>query len=291
MFWEQKTINFKGRLFDISEPVVMGILNATPDSFYDGGNYLKLESAKNRIDRMLQEGASIIDVGGMSTRPGSRIVSPSEEMDRILPIIEWISTKYIDSIVSVDTVHSVVAEQAVKTGARMVNDISAGRIDDGLIDMVSSLKVPYILTHMQGLPKNMQKHPHYEDVTLEILDFFISRINEMMEKGIVDIIIDPGFGFGKSISHNYQILNNLHVFQMVERPILVGISRKSMITKVLGVEPQFALNGTTVLHMFALQKGAKILRTHDVQQAVECIQLWKKLKGSDKTASPDKHIE
>jgi len=273
------TLNCNGRLLDISTPIVMGILNVTPDSFYDGGRYKDLDAILKQAEKMLQEGAKIIDVGGMSSRPRSLKVPINEELKRVVSSIKAIRERFPDTFISIDTVWAKVAQEAVGAGADIVNDISAGNIDEALIPTVGALGVPYILMHIQGTPQTMQNEPHYEDVATDILDFFIKKIAELHQNGIHDIVLDPGFGFGKTIKHNYTILKKMSIFQITDLPLLAGISRKSMIYKVLNTTPDKALNGTTALNMIALQNGANILRVHDVREAVEVIDLWKKLYG------------
>lgn len=273
------TLNCKGRLLDISTPIVMGILNITPDSFYDGGRYNDLNTILKQAEKMLEEGAKIIDVGGMSSRPGALEVSVNEELERVIPVIKAIRGRFSEAFISIDTVWAKVAQEAVDAGADIVNDISAGSMDEALIPTVGTLNVPYILMHMQGKPQTMQDQPHYEDVATDILDFFIQKIAELHQNGIHDIVLDPGFGFGKTIEHNYTLLKKMSIFQITNLPLLAGISRKSMIYKVLNTTPDKALNGTTALNMIALQNGANILRVHDVREAVEVIDLWEKLYG------------
>lgn len=272
------TINCRGRLLSIERPLVMGILNTTPDSFYDGGRHTEITAALHRCEAMLKEGAAVIDVGGMSSRPGAAVVGESEELRRVLPVVEAVTREFPEAIISIDTVRSVVARACVEAGASIVNDISAGRLDESMYETVASLGVPYVLMHMQGTPATMQQNPVYEDVVKEVLDFLIAETGKLLALGVKDIIVDPGFGFGKTVEHNYQLLKNLSVFQILERPILVGISRKSMICRLLNVDPEHALNGTTALHMVALQLGAKILRAHDVREAVEVIKLWQQIE-------------
>lgn len=273
------TLNCRGQLLDLSRPVVMGILNATPDSFFDGGRHAGTSAALKQADKMLAEGAVILDVGGASSRPGAREVSEKEELERVIPVIEVIKSHFSEVIVSVDTWRAGVAREAVAAGASMVNDISAGKLDAGLYETMAGLDVPYILMHMQGMPANMQQNPHYDDVVTEVLDFFIRETEQLRALGVKDIVLDPGFGFGKTVEHNYQLLKNLHVFGRVTGlPVLAGISRKSMVCKVLKVNPDHALNGTTALHMIALQQGARILRVHDVKEAMEVIRLWEQLE-------------
>ncbi|MEO1629118.1 MAG: dihydropteroate synthase, partial [Bacteroidota bacterium] len=275
-----RTINCKGRLVDLSQPKIMGILNVTPDSFFDGGKYTSEKNMLQQVEKMLAEGADFIDVGGMSSRPGAEVISVEEELGRVLPVVRAIHKHFPDALISIDTVRSEVARQTVEAGAALVNDISAGRFDDQLYQTVASLGVPYILMHMQGQPSNMQDAPEYEDVITEVLDFCIAQLKELRALGIKDVIIDPGFGFGKSVEHNYQLLQNMHAFQILDLPILAGVSRKSMICKLLKVDPAQALNGSTALHMIALQQGASILRVHDVKEARQVVQLWEMLENS-----------
>jgi dihydropteroate synthase len=274
MLFQQTTINCNGQLVSLETPVVMGILNITPDSFYDGGKHQLLDGQLRQVEKMLKEGATFIDIGGMSSRPGAETISVEEELRRVMPVIEKVLDKFPETLISIDTIHSEVASATVSAGASIVNDISAGRMDNKMYEMVASLGTPYILMHMQGEPQKMQENPTYQNVTLEVLDFFIQEIGKLRSLGVKDIIVDPGFGFGKTVEHNYELLKKMHVFKMLEVPILAGISRKSMICKVLKVNPEKALNGTTALHIVALQQGAKILRVHDVKEAVECIRLF-----------------
>ena len=278
MLFQQTTINCNGRLLSLERPLVMGILNVTPDSFFDGGKHKRLDGQLQQVEKMLKEGAAFIDIGGMSSRPGAAIIDEQEELNRVLPIIEKVSQQFPEVLISIDTVHSEVARKAIAAGASIINDISAGRIDPRMYETVAELGVPYILMHTQGTPKEMQSNPVYENVALEILDFFIKEIGQLRALGVKDVIVDPGFGFGKTIDHNYELLKKTHVFKILETPILAGISRKSMIYKFLNATPNEALNGTTALHIIALQQGAKILRVHDVKEAVECIRLYEKLE-------------
>ncbi len=268
------SLNCKGKLLDLSTPKVMGVLNVTPDSFYDGNRYTSTEQILQQVSKMLEEGADIIDIGGMSSRPGAAIVSVAEELKRVIPAVEIISKHYPDAIISIDTIQSEVAKQGIAAGGHIINDISAGQFDEKLFQTIGELGVPYMLMHMQGTPKTMQNNPDYKDVVLQIIDFLVQQVAELRQYGVKDIVIDPGFGFGKSLAHNYQILGQLHNLKILELPILVGLSRKSMIYKVLKSTPAEALNGTTALNMLALQNGANILRVHDVKAAVETIQLW-----------------
>jgi len=278
MLQPQKTLNLGGHLLMLDQPRVMGILNVTPDSFFDGGQYDSVTSALSQTERMLEEGAAIIDVGGMSSRPGAKVITPQEEQDRVLPIIRAIAGDYPKVHISIDTVYASTARTAVKAGAGMVNDISAGRIDKAMYETIAGLGVPYCLMHMQGRPETMQKRPEYDDVVREVLDFFIVETERLRALGVKDIILDPGFGFGKSVEHNYLLLKKMHVFRMLDMPVMAGLSRKSMINKVIGTRPETALNGTTALHMIALQQGAKILRVHDVREAVQVVTLWQQLE-------------
>lgn len=269
------TLRCRDRILELDAPVVMGILNATPDSFYDGGLYQREEAVVQRAGEMLQQGAMMLDIGGASTRPGAKEVPEQEEMKRVVPLITAILKRYPQALLSVDTWRASVAKAAIDAGAALVNDISAGRLDTDMYKTVAGLDVPYVLMHMQGTPGTMQQHPNYKDVVTEVLDFFIQETGELHALGIKDIILDPGFGFGKTVEHNYLLLNNMHVFsQVLGMPVLAGISRKSMICRVLNVSPSDALNGTTALHMPALQQGVKILRVHDVREAMETIRLW-----------------
>lgn len=269
-----KSINCKGKLLHLEDPVVMGIINATPDSFYEGHLSLRSSGIEALAAKMVQDGAAIIDIGGLSTRPGSQPVSVSEEMDRVLPVIELIHRAYPDMILSIDTYHSQVAREAIETGARIVNDISGGNADATMLDTVAKLGVPYICMHMQGTPETMQHNPVYDNVVQEVLDFFIAKTEACTRAGINDVIIDPGFGFGKTIAHNFQLLNALPVFSITNKPVLAGLSRKSTVYKTLGVTAAEALNGTTVLNTMALLNGASILRVHDVKEAVEAVKLF-----------------
>ncbi len=277
MLLPQQTINCKGQLISLGKPIVMGILNITPDSFYDGGTNTDMKEVLKKAEQMLLEGATILDIGGMSSRPGAAIISEAEELKRVLPVITAIIKQFPDSILSIDTVQSVVAKAAIESGASIVNDISAGKIDPAMYDTVAQLGVPYILMHMQGKPKDMQQKPTYEGVQLEVLDFLIAELGQLRALGVKDVIVDPGFGFGKSIEHNYQLLKELHIFKIMDVPILAGLSRKSMIYKVLECSPQEALNGTSILNLVALQQGAAMLRVHDVKEAMETIRLFEYL--------------
>ena len=267
------SINCKGKLLSLESPVVMGIINITPDSFYEGHLAASPGALVDMAGKMLEEGAGILDIGGQSTRPGSERITAAEECDRILPVIENIHRAFPDAILSVDTYQHEVAANAVQAGVSIVNDISAGEMDPEMIPTVAGLGVPYICMHMQGTPETMQQQPSYQNVVKELLDYFVKKIDQCQKAGIMDIIIDPGFGFGKTIGHNFQLLNRLELFKILDKPLLAGLSRKSTIYKTLGVTAGEALNGTTVLNTIALLKGASILRVHDVKEAVECIRL------------------
>lgn len=268
------TLDCNGRLFTKEEPFVMGILNVTPDSFYTKGRNNSIQEHVDKAGEMLEHGAAILDIGGMSTRPGSEVITEETEQDRVLPVIEAIKQYFPDSFISVDTYRASVARIAIKSGADIVNDISAGDMDPEMHATVAAMNVPYIAMHMQGTPETMQQNPTYENVSAEVLDYFIQKIKQCNDAGIKDIILDPGFGFGKTIEHNYSLLKNLHVFHILEKPILTGLSRKSMVYKPLKSDAEHALNGTTALHMLALQQGASVLRVHDVKEARECIRLF-----------------
>ena len=267
------TLNCKGRISVIDKPIVMGIINVTPDSFYSESRKFESTEILNQAEKMLSEGATILDIGGQSTRPGSEDVGVDEELKRVIPAIEMLSKYFSDAIISVDTYRSKVAEEAMAAGGSIVNDISGGSLDKRMLETVGKLNVPYILMHIKGTPQTMQQYAEYKNVSLEVLDYFIKKVEECRLAGINDVIIDPGFGFAKTIQHNFELLNQLEVFKILDRPFLVGISRKSTIYKTLGVTAQEALNGTTVLNTAALLKGANILRVHDVKEAMEAIKL------------------
>jgi dihydropteroate synthase len=272
-------ISCKGKLIDLTTPKIMGVLNLTPDSFYDGGSFNNTDRALAQTEKMLLEGAAFIDVGGASSKPGAVEISVDEELARVLPIIEEIQKSFPEAIISIDTYRSVVAQQAVATGAAIVNDISGGNLDNEMLSSVGALGgVPYIAMHMQGKPQNMQDNPSYDNVLVAIRSFFATKIDDAHKAGIHDIIIDPGFGFGKTLDHNYSLLKNLSSMQIDGIPMLIGLSRKSMIHKLLKIDVSDALNGTTVLNTIALQQGAQILRVHDVKEAQQAVHLIEKLK-------------
>lgn len=267
------SLNCNGRILSLEKPVVMGIINITPDSFYCGSRYESQDVILNRTAQMINEGATILDIGGQSTRSGSTRLSDEEELERVLKPISTIRKEFPEIFISIDTFYSLVAKEAVRAGADIVNDISAGSLDEQLIETVAALKVPYVLMHMKGNPQNMQQQTHYENVTENVYSFLKQKKAELIEAGIKDIIVDPGFGFGKNISQNFELLKNLSIFKDLDSPILLGISRKSFIYKTLGISAADALNGTTVLNTIGLSNGASILRVHDVRAAREAIEL------------------
>lgn len=271
-------ISVKGRLIDLSEPQVMGILNLTTDSFYDGGKFIENKAIVRQAGKMIREGATFIDVGAASSRPGAKTVSARSELNRLIPAIQSVLDRYPDALISVDTFHARVAVKCIEAGAAIINDISSGDLDPDMMPAAGSLGVPFIAMHMQGTPKTMQVNPVYKNVTSEVLSYLLKKASDLRDAGVRDIILDPGFGFGKTVEHNYTLLNNLQVFVSAGFPVLAGLSRKSMICKVLGVNPEKALNGTTALNMVALQNGASILRVHDVREAVETIKLFKSVR-------------
>ena len=274
------TINIGGKLLNLTTPRIMGVLNITPDSFFDGGKYNSEKEILCQVEKMINEGADIIDVGGYSSRPGAKEVKLSDEIERVIPVIKLIKKEFDKTIVSIDTFRSQVAKKAVNLGASIVNDISGGEIDSNMYKCVSELKVPYIIMHMKGNPSNMQNQRTYKNVVNEVVTNLSKKIFLARQNGIMDIIIDPGFGFGKTLNHNYEILNNLEHFKELDCPILVGVSRKSMIYKPLEIEPNKALNGTTCIHTISILSGANILRVHDVKEAKEVVKLTNILKGN-----------
>lgn len=270
-FKKKKTLKINGNLFEFDKPLIMGIVNLTPDSFYSKSRYNELETVSKVIEKMLADGADIIDIGAVSTRPGAKATSEKEELNRLIPQLENIRKKFSDIIISIDTYRAAVAKTAIKDyDVSIINDISAGSFDSNMYDIIKEYDVPYIIMHMLGEPENMQNKPAYENVTIDMLKFFSEKISKLKLLGINDVIIDAGFGFGKTLEHNYQLLRDLEKFKIFGLPILAGISRKSMINKVLDCSPNEALNGTTVLNTISLNNGADILRVHDVKEAVEC---------------------
>jgi dihydropteroate synthase len=280
-FWSDKSTAFSGNrvlkcgnnVLNMDKPLVMGILNLTPDSFFDGGRYADTVAWITQTEKMISDGASIIDLGAVSTRPGAELVSEADEIKRLIPVVELLTAKFPDTIFSVDTYRANVAKLSADAGAGIINDISAGSMDTEMIKTVASTGLPYILMHMQGTPAEMQTNPLYKDITAEIGDFFEQKLEILQNAGIDQVILDPGFGFGKSIAHNFRLLNQLNVFKKYGYPLLVGLSRKSMIYKLLEITPDEALPATTALHLAALLNGADILRAHDVKEAVQAIKL------------------
>lgn len=267
-------INCNGRLLSFSPPVVMGILNLTPDSFFDGGKFTDMRRMLSHTAEMIKQGAAIIDIGAQSTRPGAKFISEKEELKRLIPALEILVKKFPDIIFSADTFRSSVAKAAVEAGAHIVNDISGGTLDKKMYKTAGKLCVPYILMHLKGTPQTMQQNPHYKNVVTEVIDFLQKRIYRLRNEGVKDLIIDPGFGFGKTLQHNLELLNHLSEIRLITGcPLLAGISRKSMINKILGTTPADALNGTTVMNTIALLKGADILRVHDVKEAVQAVKI------------------
>lgn len=271
------TINCNGSLIDLSIPKVMGILNLTPDSFYDGGRFRNASAIMRQVDKMLEEGATFVDVGAYSSKPNAEHVSEDEEMHRIISVVEMLVKNFPNIILSIDTFRSTIAKNCIEAGAAIINDISAGLLDEHMLTTVSNLKVPYIMMHMKGTPQNMQTLTSYDNLIKEILFYFSERIAQAKSCGVLDIICDPGFGFAKTTEQNFELLNKLEYFKHLDFPFLAGLSRKSMIYKTLDTTAQNALNGSTALHMVALQKGASILRVHDVKEAVECVKLYNAL--------------
>ncbi len=275
-------INCKGRLIDLDQPKIMGIVNTTPDSFYDGGQQDSMELILNKVRTHIEAGADIIDLGGYSTKPGANVVSQQEEINRTVPVIKALMLEFPDLVISIDTFRGQVAREAVAAGAAIINDVSGWELDPAMFAAIADLKVPYILMHMKGTPQTMQEKPQYENITLEVNRYFSTKINALKNAGVTDIILDPGFGFAKSLDHNYTLMAEMEVLGFGEFPLLVGISRKSMIYKLFDTTPAEALNGTSVLNLFVLQKGAKILRVHDVKEAKETLTIFQKLTGNVK---------
>jgi dihydropteroate synthase len=271
-------INCNGRLLDLSSPKVMGILNCTPDSFFDGGAYHNENELLAQAGKMLAEGAAIIDIGAYSSKPNAEFVSEEEEIQRIVPVVALVLKHFPEAVISIDTFRANVAEACIEAGAAIVNDISAGLLDENMLETVGRLRVPYIMMHMRGTPQTMVKLTDYNDIVQEMLLYFSQRIAEARKHGINDIIVDPGFGFAKTLQQNYEVMNKLELLGIAGLPLLSGVSRKSMIYKLLGTTPQDALNGTTVLNTISLLKGAKILRVHDVKEAVEAVKIYEAMK-------------
>ena len=271
------TINCKGILVDLSTPKVMGILNVTPNSFYDGGKYKNESEILSQVEKMLIDGASFIDIGAYSSKPNAEFVSEQEEISRIVPVVDLILKHFPETILSIDTFRSEVAKATIESGSAIINDISAGMLDDKMLEIIGKYNVPYIMMHMRGNPQTMQTLTNYEDIVKEMLFYFSERVAKARTFGINDLILDPGFGFAKTIDQNYEVFQKMELFKMLELPLLVGISRKSMIYKTLDITIENALNGTTVLNTLALSKGANIIRVHDVKEAAECVTLFNKI--------------
>lgn len=280
IFSVNKTVNIGGRLMDLRQPRVMGILNVTPDSFYKDSR-VNADNVLDQVEQMLKEGADLLDVGGYSSRPGAVDISVEEELNRVIPVVKAIKHVYPDAIISVDTFRSEVAKQSIDAGADLINDISAGMLDEKMLSVVGQAGVPYIMMHMRGTPQTMRALTEYENLLKEITDYFHQRILLARQAGIKDIMLDPGFGFAKTAQQNFQLLHHLKHFEMLRLPVLAGISRKSMIWNTLGIEPSDALNGTTALNMIALMNGASMLRVHDVKPAIECIKLYQQTAFHD----------
>ncbi len=275
---KKKLLNCKGRLLSLESPLIMGILNVTPDSFFDGNIFITEKAWLKQTEKMLSEGASIIDIGCVSTRPGAILPNLEEELDRLLPILDSIMKYFPKAILSVDTFRAAVAQAAVNHGAAIINDISGGTMDAAMFETIAALHIPYILMHIQGTPETMQRNPIYKDVVKETMLYLSKKSNELTSLGVNDIIIDPGFGFGKNIKQNFEMMQQLHLYKFLDKPLLVGVSRKSMIWKTLESSPDEALNGTSILHTISLLAGADILRVHDVREAVECVKMAQELK-------------
>ena len=272
-----QTINCKGTLIDLATPKVMGIINVTPDSFYDGGATTLESEIISQASQMLEQGATFLDVGGYSSRPGATDITEKQEINRVVPAIEAIIREFPRALISIDTFRSKVAKQAIKAGACIVNDISAGKLDPKMLQTIGELQIPYCMMHMRGTPQTMKTLTEYQNITKQVLFYFSERVAAARAHNINDIIVDPGFGFAKTTEQNFELLNHLELFETLDLPILAGVSRKSMVYKTLDISAKEALNGTTALHMVALQKGARILRVHDVKPAKECVTLFKQL--------------
>jgi len=273
-FHKKLTLNAGGKLIDLTVPKVMGIINLTPDSFYAGSRKQGINEALQQVGKMLAEGATFLDIGAYSSRPGATDISIQEESDRLLPVIEAIVATYPDAILSIDTFRAQIAEAAIKAGAHIINDISGGQLDPDMFATIARLQVPYILMHMKGTPQNMNQYANYDNVFDEVFDYFSTKYHQLKQLGVHDVIIDPGFGFAKKTEHSYALMNRLQDFNALQLPVLVGISRKNMIYKTLGITADEALNGTTALNAIGLTKGANILRVHDVKEAVEAVKIW-----------------
>ncbi len=273
VFQQKSTLNVRGTLLDLSKPRIMGILNLTPDSFYDGGRNNNLNDALKKTEQILSEGADIIDIGAYSSRPGAEHISEETESERLIPVLRAIVSEFPDAILSIDTFRSGIARMAVNEGAAMINDISAGAMDSEMFQTIANLGVPYIIMHMKGTPQTMASQNDYENITTEVCQYFASRIQELKNMGVIDLIVDPGFGFAKNLEQNYELLANLEHLKSTGHPVLAALSRKSMIYKLLETDAEHALNGTTAANTIALLKGANILRVHDVKEAKEVLKI------------------
>ncbi len=267
------SLNIKGKLIDLKKPKIMGILNLSKDSFYDGGKYSSKDKALKQTEKMLNEGADIIDIGAFTSKPGSKLFSAEKEKQILFPILEILINNFPEKLFSIDTFRSEIAKNSIEIGASIINDISGGKFDKNMFEIIAKHKVPYVMMHMKGTPKTMQLNPKYKNVVIDVLNFFVKQIKIAQNIGVTDIIIDPGFGFGKSLNHNFDLLKGLNLFKKINYPILIGLSRKSMIYNILNGNPNQSLNGTTILNTFALINGANIIRVHDVKEAKECITL------------------
>lgn len=279
----KNSINLNGQLLDLSQPVVMGIINVTPDSFFDGGKYKTEKKVLKRAEEILEQGGAVIDIGALSTKPGSEGISTKDEIERLLPAVKAVKKEFPNAFISIDTYRSWVALKIIEEcGPCMVNDVSGGNFDDHMFDTIGKLGVPYVLMHMQGTPLKMQQNPEYGDIIRDISMFFTEQVKKLTKAGVKDVIIDPGFGFGKNLDHNYELLNRLDSFKVFQLPLMVGVSRKSMICKLLNIKPDDALNGTSVVNTLALMGGADILRVHDVKEAVEAVRILNMVRTTSK---------
>ncbi len=278
LFSRNFSLNIKGKLVELNSPKIMGILNATPDSFYKESRVSSVNSILAKAEKMLCEGATFLDIGGFSTRPNAATVTKEEELKRVIPLIEKLVNVFPEAYISIDTFRSKVAQEAIEAGASIINDVSGGQADDEMFETVAKLKTPYILMHIRGTPTNMMSNTHYENVITEVVKYFVEKTNQLKKLGHTDIIIDPGFGFSKNLAQNYKLLNGLKHLHTVGFPVLIGVSRKSMVYKLLKTTPEMALNGTNILNFASLERGAKILRVHDVKEAQETIELFSALQ-------------
>jgi len=282
VFQQKLTLNVRGSILDLSKPKIMGILNLTPDSFYDGGRNNSLENALKKTEELLAEGANILDIGAYSTRPGAEHISEETEYERLIPVVKAITMEFPTALISVDTFRSGIAKAAIGEGAHLINDVSAGELDENMFQTIAELKVPYILMHMRGTPKTMATLTDYSDLLGELTQYFTKKVNQLHDLGVQDLIIDPGFGFAKTLEQNYKLLANLNALKILGYPILAALSRKSMIYKLLETDAENALNGTTAANTIALMNGANILRVHDVKEAVEALKIVEMLRSSSK---------